>query len=113
METKFHAQREPFTGGINLSMMRKGKDEANRNMLVATDVKMEEMDRRICVSPFLQLAYEDAQRLMDELYHCGVRPTEAAGTAGSMKATQDHLQDMRCIVASKLSVKLKGATDDR
>jgi len=43
------------------------------------------------------LSYENAQTLMDDLWTCGLRPTEGTGSAGSLKATQDHLEDMRKI----------------
>jgi hypothetical protein len=42
-----------------------------------------------------------AQALMDSLWECGLRPTEGTGSAGSLKATQNHLGDMQ-----KLSWKL-------
>ena len=32
---------------------------------------------------------------MDTLWECGVRPTEGNGSAGAMKATQDHLKDIQ------------------
>jgi len=39
----------------------------------------------------------EAQELMDMLWQCGVRPTEGAGTAGSMRATENHLKDLQRI----------------
>lgn len=48
--------------------------------------------------PTLKVSYEAAQRLMDELWRCGIRPTEE-GTAGQVAAMQAHLQDMRRIVS--------------
>lgn len=42
-----------------------------------------------------------AQELIDELWRCGLRPTEGAGSAGSLRATENHLGDMQ-----KLSWKL-------
>tara|TARA_R110000737_G_scaffold230712_3_gene244235 strand:- start:2719 stop:3051 length:333 start_codon:yes stop_codon:yes gene_type:complete len=105
MKLKFHAARKPFSGGIELSMVEYIKRDGF--VAVAMSISMEETRDSQIVSPFLNLAYEDAQNLMDELYHCGVRPTEGAGTAGSMKATQNHLEDMRAIVATKLNVPFK------
>lgn len=45
-----------------------------------------------------------AQRLMDQLYAAGIRPTDASGSAGSMAATQSHLEDMRTIAMHKLNI---------
>jgi hypothetical protein len=35
---------------------------------------------------------ENAQVLMDDLWRCGIRPTEGAGSAGAMNAVQEHLK---------------------
>jgi hypothetical protein len=52
---------------------------------------------------FCTLKEEGAQRLMDDLWNCGVRPTEGAGSAGAMAATQKHLDDMRKLVFEHLA----------
>ncbi len=44
------------------------------------------------------LTDEAAQQLMDELWRCGLRPTEGSGSAGSLAATERHLEDMRALV---------------
>ena len=49
------------------------------------------------VDPVVSLDATAAQSLMDSLWHCGIRPTEGTGSAGSLKATQDHLKDMQKI----------------
>jgi hypothetical protein len=36
--------------------------------------------------------------LVDELWICGVRPTEAAGSSGAIGAVKYHLEDMRRLV---------------
>ena len=46
-------------------------------------------------SPGLRIGPNEAQQLMDDLWTCGLRPTEAAGSAGAMAATQEHLKDLR------------------
>lgn len=62
--------------------------------------------------PAFVLGQEEAQGLMDELWTAGIRPTEGAGTAGSMAAAQAHLADMRRIVFGAL--KSNGTiTDDK
>lgn len=38
-----------------------------------------------------------AQQLMDDLWTCGIRPTEGKGSAGCLAATENHLKDMRAI----------------
>jgi len=51
--------------------------------------------------PTLSISETSAQRLMDELWDCGLRPTEGSGSAGAMAATQKHLEDMRTLVFKK------------
>lgn len=57
--------------------------------------------------PELPMTIEQAQQLMDELWHVGLRPSEGTGSAGSLAATQKHLSDMRSIVEKTLNVALK------
>ena len=57
--------------------------------------------------PTFELAVDAAQALMDSLWDLGLRPSEGTGSAGSLKATQNHLADMRSIVAKSLGVELK------
>lgn len=52
------------------------------------------------------LGFDGAQRLMDSLWRCGIRPTEGAGSAGQREALERHLMDMRAIVSERLKVKL-------
>jgi hypothetical protein len=50
------------------------------------------------VDPTLRLREDEAQGLMDALWHAGLRPSEGTGSAGAMAATERHLADMREIV---------------
>jgi hypothetical protein len=53
-------------------------------------------------APTLSLTLHEAQGLMDELWRCGLRPTEGSGSAGSLAATELHLRDMRAIAMGML-----------
>lgn len=55
-------------------------------------------------SPAFFLNDTHAQELMDQLWTCGLRPTEGKGSAGSLAATERHLEDMRAIAFNKLGV---------
>lgn len=39
-----------------------------------------------------------AQELMNDLWNCGIRPSQAKGTAGQLEAVNKHLEDMRTLV---------------
>jgi hypothetical protein len=49
-------------------------------------------------NPSFNLDCTEAQVLMDTLYDCGIRPSEGNGSAGAMRATERHLEDMRKLV---------------
>src|SRR5690349_15334673 len=55
--------------------------------------------------PFLRLNETTAQVLMDSLWECGIRPTDGAGSAGAMAATERHLKDMQTIAFDLLNRK--------
>ena len=48
--------------------------------------------------PALTIKCEVGQAFMDALWQAGFKPSEGTGSAGSLKATQDHLHDMRKMV---------------
>ena len=54
--------------------------------------------------PFLEISKHSAQIIMDDLWECGLRPSEGSGSAGSLKATQSHLADMKKIAFNSLKI---------
>ena len=65
---------------------------------IAEPIVMKEYDPAVSTGPTFRLSYEQAQGLMDDLWVAGLRPTEGAGSAGALAATQRHLEDMRKLV---------------
>jgi hypothetical protein len=65
-------------------------------------VPMDEMAQ--LPEPLLRFDTSTAQGLMDELWKAGIRPTEGAGSAGSMAAALEHLKDMRRIAFHQLGI---------
>jgi len=55
--------------------------------------------------PSLSLTEDQAQYLMDQLWNCGLRPTEGEGSPGALAALERHLEDMRAIAFHKLGVR--------
>jgi len=49
-----------------------------------------------------EISPNEAQQMIDELWNCGVRPTEGGGSAGSIAATEKHLKDMKSIAFGAL-----------
>ena len=57
------------------------------------------------IAPTFSLKNDEAQELMDNLWKLGFRPSEGTGSAGSLAATQKHLEDMRRLVFDFLDTK--------
>lgn len=91
---KFYADRERFGAGIALHLVL----EKGERLDVAQPVVMKEHEPEARTEPFLTIDMRAAQQLMDELWHCGLRPTEGTGSAGSLAATERHLKDMQRLV---------------
>ena len=67
-------------------------------------IVMEERELGSYIEPTVMLSINDGQTLMDDLWYAGLRPSEGTGSAGSLRATEKHLEDMRTIVFKKLGI---------
>lgn len=98
MKYQFHAERSIYSRGIKLHMA----DVSGRQLAVATNITFQATEENaVREQPLIDLQPEDAQQLMDELYHVGIRPSQAAGSAGQLDAVKYHLEDMRTLVLKK------------
>ena len=61
----------------------------------------------VYIPPAMGFSLSSAQGLMDELWSCGIRPSEGQGSAGQLSAVQSHLSDMKTIAFSQLKIKDK------
>lgn len=100
----FFAERANFGRSIAINMAEHfdgtyGDRGAPNKRNVATSITFMEVDpgQAMPINPLLTLTASDAQALMDELWHCGLRPSEGTGSAGSLAATERHLVDMQKI----------------
>ena len=93
METLIRAQRELWNDTIAIHMA----ERKPFGLFVAQAATFIEQPEGSFHEPFLRLQLTDAQRLMNELWDCGLRPSEGTGSAGSIKATEKHLTDMQRI----------------
>lgn len=100
------AFKEPYRGrGIALWI----EDIDGDRFSVAEPIVFRQVDPDAAFEPDgrppLTISPEAGQKLMDDLWDCGLRPSEGTGSAGCLAATQEHLQDMRKIVEGNLHVK--------
>jgi len=70
----------------------------DHKVTAATLVTMETVDEGGLRVPLFKLTPSMAQELIDDLWQCGVRPSEGSGSAGQLAAVQKHLEDMRSLV---------------
>lgn len=62
-----------------------------------SDITFERAEPGVAIpdSKFFRLDDEQAQALMDDLWTCGVRPTEGAGSAGAMAMALERIADLK------------------
>jgi hypothetical protein len=98
---EFMARREDWQNGISLYARQRTEGVG---VVVAEPMEMRQHSEMTVIEPFIRIEIQQAQQLMDELWQCGLRPTEGAGSAGSLRATEMHLDDMRVIAFKKLNI---------
>lgn len=93
MNARIRAQAAPWRSGVAFHMASAdGKSEV-------TEITMGPVPEAGTISvPTFLLTMTDAQTLMDDLWHAGLRPTEGTGSAGALRAVERHLEDMRTLV---------------
>lgn len=92
------ARLQPWSKDVEVLLLERDAG-GNRGRSIAKPVTMETVpDHALISEPTFTLKPKEAQQLMDDLWQCGYRPSEGAGSAGSLKATQYHLEDMRRLV---------------
>ena len=100
-DMQLRAERSHSSFGINLYL---NKPNANGDFFSVTDVTIKTVKRGELIQPLTNIGSDVAQVLMDDLWNCGIRPTEGSGSAGSLAAVEKHLEDMRKISFSKLKI---------
>jgi len=87
---KILAQRASFSNDVEIAILS-GKAHC-------TQLVMQETEHGQMTEPTARLSNAAAQELMDQLWSAGLRPSEGSGSAGAMRATERHLEDMRRLV---------------
>lgn len=100
---RFHAGREFLRNTIAIHL---ADERPNGQVMVAQPVVFSPPvdDSVMFTDPMLRMPVASAQNLMDELWSAGLRPTEGAGSAGSLAATERHLADMKAIAFHTLKI---------
>ena len=90
-----YATYEMWRRGVEFRLYER---KANKH---AAEIVWADYEEGTRTEPLLVFDGTQAQKLMDQLWDCGIRPTAGAGSAGAMAATERHLEDMRRLVFEK------------
>lgn len=97
--------RDPFGVRDRLNVLIYSHDPQARRTYVAQPVVMKEHDPAVYMEPTAEIAVEDAQSLVNQLWELGIRPSQAAGSAGQLEAVNRHLGDLRTLLFQSLNIK--------
>lgn len=104
---QIRARKRDYNDSIGLLVCEKGA-VGRRFTAVAEPFVMRQLSPNDIVrDPTIELETTAAQALMDELWNCGLRPIEGSGSAGSLAATERHLEDMRKVAFRLLDENFK------
>lgn len=109
---KLRAWMEPYCGGAHryIALLVESRGPAGFSIgqpIVLRKMKPEEDGYG--PAPTLRISSGSAQQLMDDLWNCGLRPSEGSGSAGQLASVQKHLDDMRRISFHKLGLDKPGS----
>ena len=97
---ELRCQRQPWSDGVELIVLDRRQE--GRLMLAQRLTMCEVTEGEHISEPTMRLKNQEAQMLIDELWRCGLRPSEGSGSAGSLAATERHLRDMQTIAMGLL-----------
>lgn len=86
-QANLRAISAPWWGGVEF-LFKDGKG-------YGIEVVMAELVDGVQVNPTFELSMDAARQLMDDLWACGIRPSQGVDNAGQLKATENHLKDMQ------------------
>lgn len=94
-------------GNLEMALIQRDLLGGSTTVSIAMPVTMMPMSDTIYQPPMISFSFDDAQQIIDELWRCGIRPSESVGTggaAGALAATERHLADMKNILFHKLGI---------
>lgn len=91
---RVHAENRFYSDAIAIHLYeRLSNDEVS--LLSRLEFTTQKANEIVEPQEALILPREVAQQLVDALWQCGLRPSEGSGSAGALKATENHLKDMQ------------------
>lgn len=105
---KIRAQSAPWNQAVEIFLYKPDVDGGGgRQVVTGFTFELQEVATAMSDDMLQRLSTDDAQTLMDDLWNAGLRPTEGTGSAGSLRATEKHLEDMRGMTTKLLDKVLR------
>ena len=98
--TELRAQYSPYGGTFECFIVQ----QRAAGRFIAKPLEYEFHEDGDYVRASLRLDQDTAQRLIDDLWNGGLRPTQGKQSEGVTAAQANHLQDMRAIAFAKLRI---------
>jgi hypothetical protein len=100
---RIRVQNEPWNRGVAIHILKDGYVDGVPTTTVVTGFETQTLEEyQVLPQSPLSLDIKEAQTLMDDLWNCGIRPSDGTGSTGQLKATENHLKDMQRLVFNKL-----------
>ena len=81
---------------ISFGIFIENKDA--KKITACEKIDFKPIDFDYCVPDCITVDTKCAQVLMDDLWHCGIRPTECKSTGEVVQAKNEHIKDLRHII---------------
>lgn len=105
--TEWHVEYSLMEDGFNLWALRRDGDSRRHITAELTIHEAKARGELFDRGPTLRLDANEAQQLMNGLWHAGVRPRDGSGSLAHVEATKAHLEDMRRLVFEKPAEEIK------
>lgn len=94
----FARRSDPFGQGVDITLWMRRSDSDRPAIAQPVIFEAIPQDDFVARPPTISITNDGVQRLMDELWAMGFRPTSGVGSVGQLAATERHLSDMRHLV---------------
>jgi hypothetical protein len=86
-----------------------GRRDREANKVYVAEIILKEVSPATFNPASFQLDPDAAQALMDTMWQAGLRPSDGTASTGQLKATENHLHDMREINSRLMDELFKGS----
>jgi hypothetical protein len=91
----FHVQRDPSMRGVRLYVTQ--RDPRTGDVSTVRPLVVEKVPDGEMIPTAACITYEAADRLIDQLWKEGFRPTDIKDDSGQIEAMKEHIKDLRRI----------------